>query len=330
MLDRKHFSTADDPEARNLLEVLLAVFDVEETVKRLVKDAGLRTSDVEWRGPMAEIWPRVLEHAAQAGRLRKLIGVVANEPDSTAYDIFSKLLSQPAVDEAPGHGRGRVRRLLASTRSRVAVSVVCMLLLAGGVVAWERWSGSGNSAGAGSLAGPSRREVARADHTPSLTPTTVSSAPTKGPSPKPSSSGVAPSDALTSGPTSSASPIDVNSPHPTPSSGPSYTPTTSPAAQITGTGPISWASDSPVKSYRTTTDDDADITGQLYSLNQMVNLSCQRKGTPVAVSEGYEGPKVRNDQWFLVASTEHGTEWLSALYVDAQPYPLPSCPSSVG
>ncbi|MFF6844422.1 effector-associated domain EAD1-containing protein [Streptomyces tanashiensis] len=93
LLDRTDFRL-DDPQAKELLGVLLQVHDVEDAVKRFVKTAGMLPAAIEWSGPMTDIWPRVLEHAAAAGRLRTLVQIVSLDANSTAYSIFKVLLTQ--------------------------------------------------------------------------------------------------------------------------------------------------------------------------------------------------------------------------------------------
>ncbi|MFI0968252.1 effector-associated domain EAD1-containing protein [Streptomyces sp. NPDC021080] len=95
LLDRRVF-TFDDPQARDLLKVLLDVYDVEDGVRRFIRSAGMLPADVKWRGKMADDWPRVLEHAAAVGKLRKLIQIVSEDANSAAHDIFKVLLTQEA------------------------------------------------------------------------------------------------------------------------------------------------------------------------------------------------------------------------------------------
>ncbi|WP_033306651.1 effector-associated domain EAD1-containing protein [Streptomyces iakyrus] len=114
LLDQTVFAF-DDPQARELLDVLLKVHDREASVRQFVAAVGLLPAAIEWRGPLTDIWPRVLEHAASARKLRELIQVVAQHPNSAEYDIFKVLLSQepPAAERDPcaallvGGGRTR-------------------------------------------------------------------------------------------------------------------------------------------------------------------------------------------------------------------------------
>ncbi|MEU1466167.1 effector-associated domain EAD1-containing protein [Streptomyces sp. NPDC005727] len=114
LLDRKVF-TLDDPQARELLDVLLDVYDVQDTVRRFMRAVGLRPADVTLSGRMADDWPRVLEHAAAMGKLRNLIQFVSEDANSAAHDIFKVLLTQevPAGNADPcaalllGAGRPR-------------------------------------------------------------------------------------------------------------------------------------------------------------------------------------------------------------------------------
>ncbi|MEU6672063.1 effector-associated domain EAD1-containing protein [Streptomyces sp. NPDC046727] len=94
LLDRTVFTLDDDPQARELLDALLKAYEDEDGVRRLVKTAGLSPVAIDWKGPLADVWPRVLEHAASERRLRKLIQVVSENENLAAYDIFKLLLTQ--------------------------------------------------------------------------------------------------------------------------------------------------------------------------------------------------------------------------------------------
>ncbi|MET7405704.1 effector-associated domain EAD1-containing protein [Streptomyces parvulus] len=114
LLDQPFFDSAD-PRACELLDVLLRVYDAKDAVRRFAESAGLLTAAIDWDGPMADVWPRVLEHAASARKLRRLVEVVSEDPNSGAYEIFKLLLNQepPAMDADPfgallvGGGRSR-------------------------------------------------------------------------------------------------------------------------------------------------------------------------------------------------------------------------------
>ncbi|MEU1663483.1 effector-associated domain EAD1-containing protein [Streptomyces sparsogenes] len=99
-LDRVPFA-AGDPEARELLDALLAVYDQAAEVRRFVLAAGLRGAEFSWSAPMAEVWPQVLRRAADQGRLRRLIGVIAQDPNSAAYAVIGRLAATPAPPAAP-------------------------------------------------------------------------------------------------------------------------------------------------------------------------------------------------------------------------------------
>ncbi|MFE9773591.1 effector-associated domain EAD1-containing protein [Streptomyces sp. NPDC005931] len=98
LLDHTVFTLDDDPQARELLDALLQAYELEDDVRRLVKTAGMSPVAVDWKGPLTDVWPRVLEHAAREGRLRTLVQVVSRDENSAAYDIFKLLLTQEDPD----------------------------------------------------------------------------------------------------------------------------------------------------------------------------------------------------------------------------------------
>lgn len=99
-LDRVPFA-AGDPEARGLLDALLAAYDQAAEVRGFVLAAGLRAAEFSWSAPMAEVWPQVLRRAADQGRLRRLVGVIAQDPNSAAYAVIGRLAATPAPPAAP-------------------------------------------------------------------------------------------------------------------------------------------------------------------------------------------------------------------------------------
>ncbi|MER6139122.1 effector-associated domain EAD1-containing protein [Streptomyces sparsogenes] len=100
-LDRVPFA-AGDPEARELLDALLAAYDQAAEVRGFVLAAGLRAAEFSWSAPMAEVWPQVLRRAADQGRLRRLVGVIAQDPNSAAYGVIGRLAASPASPADPG------------------------------------------------------------------------------------------------------------------------------------------------------------------------------------------------------------------------------------
>ncbi|MEU1790565.1 effector-associated domain EAD1-containing protein [Streptomyces sparsogenes] len=98
-LDRVPFA-AGDPGARELLDALLAAYDQAAEVRGFVLAAGLRAAEFSWSAPMAEVWPQVLRRAADQGRLRRLIGVIAQDPNSAAYAVIGRLAATPVSSAA--------------------------------------------------------------------------------------------------------------------------------------------------------------------------------------------------------------------------------------
>jgi hypothetical protein len=95
IIDRPRFS-ASDPAARDLLDALVNLYPKEEPVEKLIQNVGYRAGEINWNGPMVDVWPRILEQLAGARKLRELVQFVSQDPDNAAYsDLFSQLLSTP-------------------------------------------------------------------------------------------------------------------------------------------------------------------------------------------------------------------------------------------
>ncbi|MDT0549691.1 MULTISPECIES: effector-associated domain EAD1-containing protein [Streptomyces] len=130
LLDNAPFA-ADDPQARELLAALLTAYDQGPEVRAFVLAAGMRAAEFAWTGPMAEVWPRVLRRAADQGRLRRLVGVIAEDPNSAAYGIIARLAATPPItaSAAPAplsYGPGDVRRLVMDALDDDELSALCL------------------------------------------------------------------------------------------------------------------------------------------------------------------------------------------------------------
>ncbi|MDX3226299.1 effector-associated domain EAD1-containing protein [Streptomyces sp. ME19-01-6] len=134
LLDKAPFA-ADDPQARELLAVLLTVYDRGPEVRTFVLLAGMRAAEFPWTAPMAEVWPQVLRRAADQGRLRRLVGVIAEDPDSAAYGIIARLAATPAPATATANAAaparlsyqpGDVRRLVMDSLDDDELNALCL------------------------------------------------------------------------------------------------------------------------------------------------------------------------------------------------------------
>ncbi|MFK4269181.1 effector-associated domain EAD1-containing protein [Streptomyces milbemycinicus] len=132
LLDNAPFA-ADDPQARELLAALLTVYDQGAEVRALVLAAGMRAAEFAWTAPMAEVWPQVLRRAADQGRLRRLVGLIAEDPNSAAYGIIARLAATPpiATSAAPApaplsYQPGDVRRLVMDALDDDELGALCL------------------------------------------------------------------------------------------------------------------------------------------------------------------------------------------------------------
>lgn len=72
LLDDPPFSPALE-DARRLVERLNALIPAKVAAKQLTARSGVAEADIDWDGPMADVWPRILGKAAELDRLRALV-----------------------------------------------------------------------------------------------------------------------------------------------------------------------------------------------------------------------------------------------------------------
>jgi hypothetical protein len=83
------------PDAKSLVERLTILLGRKTAAKTLILASGVIEGDVDWEGPMADIWPVVLEIAAKKGKLRVLVMQALED-----YSIGS-LANRPARSRVP-------------------------------------------------------------------------------------------------------------------------------------------------------------------------------------------------------------------------------------
>ncbi|MEU5322883.1 effector-associated domain EAD1-containing protein [Streptomyces sp. NPDC021056] len=93
LIDERSFNL-DDERARNLLKALVAVYGTQAAARQIIVGAGLREGEINWGRSMADVWPEALELAAPAGRLRALVQVAAEDPNTRAHPVFHYLLTE--------------------------------------------------------------------------------------------------------------------------------------------------------------------------------------------------------------------------------------------
>ncbi|MET7714493.1 effector-associated domain EAD1-containing protein [Streptomyces sp. NPDC005407] len=208
MLDRTDFPHHDE-QAAKLLEVLLRVYYRRDEVEGFVKTAGLEPSHIAWEGPLAAVWPRVLEHAAEKGQLRNLVSVVARSPNSAGYHIFKELLSETG-DGQVAHPKGkRFWHRIKSLRMGLLVGIGFVFLFLVAAVVWLSLKPDGDGDAAGKKHADDK---ASADQKPSPT-LRVSPSRSAEQTPEPSSGPSATTTpSATGSATATASPEDTPSP----------------------------------------------------------------------------------------------------------------------
>ncbi|WP_328505603.1 effector-associated domain EAD1-containing protein [Streptomyces sp. NBC_00391] len=93
LIDERSFNL-DDERARNLLKALVAVYSTQPAARQVIVGAGLGEGDINWGQSMADVWPEALELAAPAGRLRALVQLAADDPNTRAHPVFHYLLTE--------------------------------------------------------------------------------------------------------------------------------------------------------------------------------------------------------------------------------------------
>ena len=93
-LDRPTFD-ASDPDSAELLSTVIEIYGTSAPVQALTQQAGLRLASVFWDHRMEDVWPDLLEKAAEKNKLRRLVELIAT--DNAGYEIFQRLTA-PASD----------------------------------------------------------------------------------------------------------------------------------------------------------------------------------------------------------------------------------------
>ncbi|MGV1007178.1 MAG: hypothetical protein ACOYBY_01060 [Dermatophilaceae bacterium] len=81
------------PDAPRLLHVLNATMGSKAKAKSTATRSGVPEAQVDWDGPMVDVWPRLLLQASVLGRLRALINEVATVISDEPF--LKQLLEQP-------------------------------------------------------------------------------------------------------------------------------------------------------------------------------------------------------------------------------------------
>lgn len=88
LLDDPPFSLAH-PDAVTLVERLNLLLPNKAQVINLANASEIKQADVDWDGPMAQVWPPLLEEAARKGKLRLLVTKVAEAvPDEPFFEAL--------------------------------------------------------------------------------------------------------------------------------------------------------------------------------------------------------------------------------------------------
>jgi Effector-associated domain 1 len=99
ILDQTYFSQ-EDPDGKELLGALLTLYYLQGRTISLVEAAGIKPAQFNWNDSMKDVWPKILEHAAATRGLLRLLKVISEDPASTAYPVFRRLLETPASVQA--------------------------------------------------------------------------------------------------------------------------------------------------------------------------------------------------------------------------------------
>jgi hypothetical protein len=93
-LDRPTFD-ANDPDGAELLKAVIEIYWESAPARALTQQAGLPLASIAWNDPMEDVWPDLLEKAADKAKLRRLVELIAL--DNEGYEIFQRLTA-PAPD----------------------------------------------------------------------------------------------------------------------------------------------------------------------------------------------------------------------------------------
>ncbi|MFJ8062988.1 effector-associated domain EAD1-containing protein [Streptomyces sp. NPDC096142] len=91
----------DDTRAQMLLKGLMKVYANQRSALPLALSAGLEEYEANWDKSMFDVWPQVLEKAARRGKLRRLVELAAQDPNTHGWPVFGYLAAEgPDVPEA--------------------------------------------------------------------------------------------------------------------------------------------------------------------------------------------------------------------------------------
>ncbi|MFE4359326.1 effector-associated domain EAD1-containing protein [Kitasatospora sp. NPDC056800] len=113
LLDLRAFPN-EDPRAGELLRALMYTYGLPQPARQVVARAGIAEAEIAWQGAMLDVWPDIVEKAAATGRLRRLVEVVAEDPNSRAaspvfaYLLAEQRISQPAEQTTDPFGHGLI------------------------------------------------------------------------------------------------------------------------------------------------------------------------------------------------------------------------------
>ncbi|MEU0622410.1 effector-associated domain EAD1-containing protein [Streptomyces rubiginosohelvolus] len=97
----------DDLRAQMLLKGLVKVYANRRSALPLALSAGLEEGEAFWEDSMLDVWPQVLEKAARRGKLRRLVELAAQDPNTHAWPVFRYLAAEgpgvPEVDPCSAH-----------------------------------------------------------------------------------------------------------------------------------------------------------------------------------------------------------------------------------
>lgn len=89
------------PGVQDLVRILTDNYYSRQMTVPILQKAGIPLAAIDWNQPMDLTWPGILDEARRKGKLRPLLTVIANSPDTDVAERINELSAADPVISAP-------------------------------------------------------------------------------------------------------------------------------------------------------------------------------------------------------------------------------------
>ena len=97
----------EDRRTKELLRVALTGYTDKDPLKVIIAGIGVPQNDVDWDGPLADVWPRILRIMARRSLLRRLVTTLRDDPNYALMRPAIVVLLEDAEEEERSERAGR-------------------------------------------------------------------------------------------------------------------------------------------------------------------------------------------------------------------------------